>query len=59
MVNFGCDVGLFVVDSDLIKEREETFGPAKRFFRGLKINFFCLQYKFDPKKTLLALKSLE
>jgi hypothetical protein len=37
LVNFGgCDVGLFVVDSDLRRQREETFGPAKRFLGGLK-----------------------
>jgi hypothetical protein len=36
LVNFGCDVGLFVVDSDLRREREREkikrdFGLAKDF----------------------------
>ncbi len=35
LVNFGCDVGLFVVDSDLRRERRD-FGPVKRFLEGLK-----------------------
>jgi hypothetical protein len=64
LVNFGCDVGLFVVDSDLRRERERReFGPTKRLFLGgLKSFFFLLQFgtngwvggdKFEDIITLL------
>jgi len=51
LVNFGCDVGLFVVDSHLRRERERErrdFGPPLRdFLGGLKSNQnFC--FNLEP-----------
>jgi hypothetical protein len=44
LVNFGCDVGLFVVDSNLRRKREKRdFGSARKILGGL-ISNFLLQF---------------